>query len=741
MTVRLCTRHTVGALAVVFAAGLAAPAMAQPMMGAPPAEALGRPLPLASIPSGTVSVRVIEGEFTRPQVGAEVTLTVDGAPRTARTDGTGRAVFAGLTAGATVQATITGEDGQPVTSQQFAVPAEGVAVMLTTRPLAAAAPSPTGGMPEPRRASGQPQAFPDPAGQLTITLTHDDLSDPSPPAGVEVILVGYDVDDGVAVTRQPTDAAGVARFTGLDVSGGTAYYAWARVPRGQGVDRLASLPITLGDAGVRVILSSLRRDDASPALDDAARLDEALPGAPIDAVTVSLDTDARDGGARIELVDAATGQVVASRDVGPAGDPGRRLEGTFSPLMVEPALAAGTLEVGVFAGEADDRGPLPNVAVFLEPDGADAAGVVAMQRVTTGPDGVARFTAVAPGVWRLRAAAGGDDGALSPPLTVEAGVGAKVQVDLRLASGIPTRVVSFTADELGAPGRVFYAQTRLGARLVRSVPLAPTPGLQTTATLEHFPVVMFQFQLDGGVDDKYLGIQGDFAVYNRLPRPYLDGPDGLLIPLPRGFTGAQVADDDAGIAAPDRGGAGGLRIRRPLPPRGVSVRAGFSLVVEGGAVAWDWDLPWGAVQSRLSLVKNAGMTLELPAGVEAQERVTRTGIAFLRIADIMIEPGRRMSLTVRGLPAQPAWKVWAPRIVGLAALLLVLGGVGWALAGRKRAAAFVGDAGARRARIEALMEQLVDVERRGDDPARREALVRELEALWPAGGRSAAPRS
>src|SRR5687768_14480859 len=85
-------------VAVVVAIGgitlTARPALAQ-MAGA-----LGKPLPSPDLPVGTVSVRIVAGSTSSPVVGTDVTVVVNNAPRVARTDAAGRAMFAGLPAGA-----------------------------------------------------------------------------------------------------------------------------------------------------------------------------------------------------------------------------------------------------------------------------------------------------------------------------------------------------------------------------------------------------------------------------------------------------------------------------------------------------------------------------------------------------------------------------------------------------------------------------------------------------------------
>ena len=88
--------------------------------------------------------------------------------------------------------------------------------------------------------------------------------------------------------------------------------------------------------------------------------------------------------------------------------------------------------------------------------------------------------------------------------------------------------------------------------------------------------------------------------------------------------------------------------------------------------------------------------------------------------------------------AMPAWKIWMPRVVGLLTLAMV--GLGLALAlGTRRRGAAAALAAANAPRIEALMTELVALERAGDDPNRRAKVMAELERLWPDKGADKGP--
>lgn len=95
-----------------------------------PKQISGVPLPVADVPVGTVTVRVIRGQLSNVLPGQPVTLTVGDTPKTATSDAAGRATFDGLAPGAHAKATVT-VDGEKIESQEFDVPpAGGIRLML-----------------------------------------------------------------------------------------------------------------------------------------------------------------------------------------------------------------------------------------------------------------------------------------------------------------------------------------------------------------------------------------------------------------------------------------------------------------------------------------------------------------------------------------------------------------------------------------------------------------------------------
>jgi hypothetical protein len=102
----------------------------------------GVPLPVNDVALGTVTVRVIRGSLANVVAGQDVSLSVGGTTRTAKTNDAGRAEFSGLAPGTRVKAT-TVVDGERLESREFDVPATGgIRLMLVAAAPGAASPAP-----------------------------------------------------------------------------------------------------------------------------------------------------------------------------------------------------------------------------------------------------------------------------------------------------------------------------------------------------------------------------------------------------------------------------------------------------------------------------------------------------------------------------------------------------------------------------------------------------------------------
>lgn len=712
-------------LALLFVLGIAGAVVTAPPAAAQPAAALGKPLPSSELPAGTVSVRIVAGSTSSPVVGTDVTLIVNNTPRVARTNAEGRATFAGLPVGATVIAKVLDQDKAEHASEQFAIPDDGgIKVMITTRPWQAGAgggaPFAGGaGMPNPRQLSGEPRAEQsDPSGMITVRVTYDDFKDT--PEGVPVVLVGYSADDTVSYQRLTTDKSGRVQFADLDRSGGTAYFAMTELPRNGATDRVMSLPVVLeSQVGVRMVLSGEKRDSKAPPVDDLNKADPQV-AIPAGKVRVALEGVA-DLSTTVTLVDAATKKVIGeAKPEAAAPDPSRVQGG--AQFTDDPKLPAGTLDVEVAGGPGQTEDPLKDVEIrVIAATAKDATGGLSS---VTGADGTVRMALQVTEPQKAVFTINGRQ-LVSQPFEI-AKAGGKLVIRAHWDdAGRPQA----TFDVAATPGQIVYAEAGFKGQHYRSMPLQLLESAGSKISVYAYPRVMFRFQLQGLVDDAQIGVQGRLEVTNYAWAPYRGGPDGLVVPAPHGFRGGVVFDPDQNEVAVAAGE--GFRIIRPIPPGGRVFHGGFSLPVDTGKVSWALDLPMGAYESQLAIRKTPGMTVELPPGVNSETRTVPQG-TYVILGPISILPKQSMVMSIDGLPSPPAWRWWLSHIVGVLVVGVMLAGVFFALARKpaKGASAAAAATAARGAKRQRLLDELVELERTGGDPKRREHLLGEIEQLW-----------
>src|SRR5678815_721757 len=153
---------------------------------------------------------------------------------------------------------------------------------------------------------------------------------------------------------------------------------------------------------------------------------------------------------------------------------------------------------------------------------------------------------------------------------------------------------------------------------------------------------------------------------------------------------------------------------RDRPPGGRKFRIAFGLPIDAGRTNWALDLPLGAFDSTLVIVKTPGMTLQTPPSVRAATQTVSHGEIYV-LKQLTIQKGQSMTMAIDGLPSHPRWRAWVQGIVGVLVVGVILVGLGLALAARRRPAQ-AADAAAE-ARRQRLLDELVELERSGADGA------------------------
>ena len=225
----------------------------------------GRPLPVADLSMGSVSVRVARKLPANAAAGVEVVATIktaNGEVKTqkALTGSDGRVLFSGLPTGVTFQA-VAVVDGETLQTQPFPIPPSGGVRSMLISALGAP-PQGQGDGQTPGGADGQGQptsrfafsvtvpapvpAADLPAGTLEVTLV-DGQGKPLANHDVNVGQAG--ADGKVQAFDQKTDAQGLARFVNLSTAQDVGYLVVAEIT---GM-RLGTKPFRMAaDTGMRV---------------------------------------------------------------------------------------------------------------------------------------------------------------------------------------------------------------------------------------------------------------------------------------------------------------------------------------------------------------------------------------------------------------------------------------------------------------------------------------------------------
>ncbi len=300
---------------------------------------------------------------------------------------------------------------------------------------------------------------------------------------------------------------------------------------------------------------------------------------------------------------------------------------------------------------------------------------------------------------------------------------------IEVGSGNATRIEPQTLEDakvarfVNVPGgndKVYVAQVVHQGSVYRSMPLQLNSTDGTFASIFVYPTLLMQFHSGAEIDDDKLWFQIQFTLANGTGAPLDPGDDGISIPLPRGFIGASVDEQSSARIKVVNGQ--GFVWRGPFPLGQRSFVGQFAIPADDGVAELVMDMPFGAIDSQVSLRSNAGvkralekclsdgMTMQVCSAIEGG-KVVQTGqagplrfstleggVTFLVIPRINVPMGDQLRITFSGLPMPPGW--WRPAgiVAGIGVLLFLLLGTAGAFVHVRRAAS-------RDGRIDELMLQ------------------------------------
>jgi hypothetical protein len=279
----------------------------------------------------------------------------------------------------------------------------------------------------------------------------------------------------------------------------------------------------------------------------------------------------------------------------------------------------------------------------------------------------------------------------------------------------------------GGPERAYFVRAYLRGQPCLSAPFQLTNTRGAGATVLVFPRILFGFSLRASVHDIFLGARGTYSIRNSSLAPFIPGtigkPEELVIPLPKGFVGAEVDPQFAEQISVDK--TRGFIVREPVPPGGMGFVGFFSLKTDKGRVTWDMDLPYGTLESGMEIKRTKDMQLDLGPKMPVQEANDERGSWYV-LSPISVQPKQRMVFTVTGLPQPPAWTRWSRNIVGLAVLAILVASIAFALSRPRKAASLEESS-----RYDQLLDELAALGNPSDPEVlkKREQLLAELESL------------
>ncbi|MBT8492854.1 MAG: hypothetical protein KJO07_07315, partial [Deltaproteobacteria bacterium] len=702
---------------------------------------MGRPLIDAKLEQGTVTIRVVDGELSKPLTGLTVELVAaEGKSLAARTSPSGRASFTGLVAEAAYVGRVKvpnegGDDSKLLETEPFRVPAEGgLRFLLSPKPLkggteapAASAQPAMGGM-DPRRVSGMARPEPqDPPGRLTVRAVFGEFhpTDSRAPVGAKIHLVGFTADGSVELTPKIMDDSERVRFDGLSTGGRVVYYAVALFEREGVVDRLVSQPITmLPRVGMRLVLSGEKLGSGKPAADDLAKM-EAMSAPGPGLVVVRVAGQEAEKIQEVELVEVGNPKSVGkarlqSAPPGPDDIQGMSSEPQVVSQQAELAVISLTRITGAGSGQ-----PLAGIKAELRRKGEDPTPVAS---TVTGSDGIAKLSAELTAADRkgefvvVLDVFGKSIVSKAFELPSEGGMRVRFSAGWRPA-GLQARF-----DGVASGGdKVYVTRVRAHGRVFRSTPFQLAKDRGAGLSMIVYPGLVFSFHGGAEIDDENFWFQSQFTLFNPGKEPYMAPGGKVEIPLPVGFKAASVEDEMARRVQPT---ATGLVWRGPVPPGANGFVATYAVPVEDGTVDIDMPLPMGAFRSQLILRMNEGMTLVdaegkppvaqrtrdgqtvmVLGGVPLREASDREGRPLLVLSGISVSRNQKLVLGVRGLPMRPGWSTWVK--AGVGALVLVL--IGWGIFGIYRSKPTTEQTSALQDRREQLYDRLVELKRAKGD--------------------------
>jgi hypothetical protein len=221
--------------------------------------------------------------------------------------------------------------------------------------------------------------------------------------------------------------------------------------------------------------------------------------------------------------------------------------------------------------------------------------------------------------------------------------------------------------------KVYVARTKAGGHYYLSKPFMMKPGVGAGRTMLVYEQVVVTTHMASEIDDNRMRTQVQFMVQNFQGVPFDPGPDGLIMPLPKGAVGTAVADENQARVKVD---GANLVWHGVIPPGEADVIARFALPIDDGVLHFELPTPLGLFQSTLVVEKtpDSKLVIDTPADLAPETRNVE-GRDYYIVPVVRTQPGQVVKFTVTGLPRLARSTLVARGLAGAAVLLLIVAAV------------------------------------------------------------------
>ncbi|MBI4511391.1 MAG: hypothetical protein HY698_17290 [Deltaproteobacteria bacterium] len=223
------------------------------------------------------------------------------------------------------------------------------------------------------------------------------------------------------------------------------------------------------------------------------------------------------------------------------------------------------------------------------------------------------------------------------------------------------------------PDKVYVARVVDKGQAFVSQPFQLHASSGARVTVLAYGQLFLGLHAGGQVTDDKVWFEASVVVGNLTGVPRNPGPDGLLVPLPRGFQNATVGEEMAQRVSVVEGK--GLVFRGRIPPGEQQVVVQWAQKVQDGQVSFDLPAPLGLLDGQIMIERVPGAVVTPPMGIAAKSRRMDNGREYVVLSNLSVPAGGTLKFHMTGLPQPPVRE----RVLKTIAGACMLGLLAWAI--------------------------------------------------------------